>query len=120
MMVEILASVLGGSFVGGFELPAGERGQYINVGHFFLAIDPSAFGEEDHDFSGYLDVLTDYLRATLPAPHAASVRRRACHASRWRAKAATMHACDSSSTESRAKNSSRSARSSSPTQPATV
>ena len=66
VMVEILSSVLGGNFVGGFELPSGERGQYTNVGHFFLALDPGAFGEHDHDFENYLDILTNYLRETLP------------------------------------------------------
>ena len=67
MMVEILASILGGSSVAGQNLPSEERGQYFNVGHFFLAIDPDAFGEDDHDFEGYLDILNDYLRNTLPA-----------------------------------------------------
>lgn len=64
MMVEILSSVLSGSFIGGYDLETGSRGQYINVGHCFLTIDPAQVRGEGDAFGKELDQLTDYLRAT--------------------------------------------------------
>lgn len=66
MMVEILCSILSDSFVGSYDLKTEERGQYINVGHFFLAIDPVSFRKEPGEFEASLDRLVAYLRATLP------------------------------------------------------
>jgi len=65
MMVDILSSVLSGSFIGGHNLKTGEREQYINVGHFVLAIDPKAF-RDDGEFEEELDDLIDMLHATPP------------------------------------------------------
>ena len=62
MMVEILASILGDSYVGGYSLETGERGEFINVGHFFCAIDPVAFRGEPGAFESSLDRLVEYLR----------------------------------------------------------
>lgn len=66
MMVDILSSVLSGSFIGGYNLKTGAREQYINVGHFCLALDPAAFREEG-EFEESLDDLIDMLHGTDPA-----------------------------------------------------
>ncbi len=47
-------------------METGERGEYINVGHFFLAIDPVAFRGEPGAFESSLDRLVAFLRATPP------------------------------------------------------
>jgi LDH2 family malate/lactate/ureidoglycolate dehydrogenase len=65
MMVDILSSVLSGSFIGGYNLKTGKREKYINVGHFMLAIDPRAF-REDGEFEDELDDLIEMLHATPP------------------------------------------------------
>jgi LDH2 family malate/lactate/ureidoglycolate dehydrogenase len=67
MMVEILSSLLGGSFMGGHDLATGKRGDFINVGHFFLAIDPGFFRGDLDTFADDLDGLIDLLHATPPA-----------------------------------------------------
>jgi LDH2 family malate/lactate/ureidoglycolate dehydrogenase len=67
MMVEILASILSDSYIGGYSLETGERGQFINVGHFFCAIDPVAFRGEQGAFESSLDRLVEYLRSTPAA-----------------------------------------------------
>jgi len=67
VMVEILSSILSESYIGGHSLETGEKGQFINVGHFFLALDPVAFLGKSGIFEASLDRLTAYLRATLPA-----------------------------------------------------
>jgi LDH2 family malate/lactate/ureidoglycolate dehydrogenase len=67
MMVEILASILGDSHIGGYSLETGERGKFINVGHFFCAIDPVAFRGEPGVFESSLDRLVEYLRSTPAA-----------------------------------------------------
>jgi len=64
MVVEILCSILSDSYVGGHSLETGERGPFINVGHFFLALDPVAFRGEPGAFEASLDRLVTYLRAT--------------------------------------------------------
>ena len=64
MMVEILASILGDSYIGGYSLETGERGKFINIGHFFLALDPAVFRGEPDAFESSLDRLVAYLRAT--------------------------------------------------------
>ena len=106
MMVEILSSILNGSYVGGYDLRSDQRGQFINVGHCFIAIDPAVVrgqGQRDHDgngnsdrnsdsddFGDELDRLTDYLRATPAAdpqqpvlvpgdPEWASIKQRCEH-----------------------------------------
>ena len=64
MMVEILGSILSDSYIGGYSLETGERGQFLNIGHFFLAIDPVQFRREPGAFEASLDRLVAYLRAT--------------------------------------------------------
>jgi LDH2 family malate/lactate/ureidoglycolate dehydrogenase len=66
VMVDILSSLLSGSFIGGYNLKTDAREKYINVGHFCLAINPAAFREEG-EFEDELDGLIDMLRATPPA-----------------------------------------------------
>jgi LDH2 family malate/lactate/ureidoglycolate dehydrogenase len=67
MMVEILGSLLGGSGVGGRDIRTGEPGEYINVGHFFLALDPGFFEDRPGAFTGEMDRLIDYLHDTPAA-----------------------------------------------------
>jgi LDH2 family malate/lactate/ureidoglycolate dehydrogenase len=71
-MVDILSSVLSGSFIGGHNLKTGDRGQYINVGHFCLALNPAAFREEG-EFEEELDDLIDMLHGTEPVDPAQPV-----------------------------------------------
>ncbi len=63
VMVDILASVLGGANIGGFNLETGKPGRFIEVGHFFLALDPAFFNA---DFAEDLGGLMARLRATPP------------------------------------------------------
>ena len=67
MMVEILSSILNGSYVGGYDLETDQRGKFINVGHCFIAIDPALVRGEGNAFADELDRLTRYLRATPAA-----------------------------------------------------
>jgi LDH2 family malate/lactate/ureidoglycolate dehydrogenase len=66
IMVEILGSILSNSYVGGYSLQTGERGKFLNIGHFFLALDPVAFRGESGVFERSMDRLVAYLRATPP------------------------------------------------------
>ena len=70
VMVDILASLLGGANVGGIDLATGEPGRFIEVGHFFLALDPAFFNPS---FADDLGRLTAALRATPPADPAQPV-----------------------------------------------
>ena len=72
MMVDILSSVLSGSFIGGYNLESGKREQFINVGHFCLALDPAAFREKG-EFENDLDDLIDMLHSTDPVDSAQPV-----------------------------------------------
>ena len=63
VMVEILASVLGGANVGGIDLATGKPGRFIEVGHFFLALDPAFFNA---GFAADLGSLMAELRAMPP------------------------------------------------------
>ncbi len=72
MMVDILSSVLSGSFIGGYNLKTGDREQHINVGHFCLALNPAAFREEGA-FEEELDDLIDMLHGTEPVDPAQPV-----------------------------------------------
>jgi LDH2 family malate/lactate/ureidoglycolate dehydrogenase len=67
IMVDILGSILSNSYVGGYSLETGEQGKFLNVGHFFLALDPVAFLGESGVFERSMDRLVAYLRATPPA-----------------------------------------------------
>ncbi len=64
VMVEILASLLPGGHVGGFDLATGEPGRLLEIGHFFLALDPAFFNP---GFAADLARLMDELRASPPA-----------------------------------------------------
>lgn len=66
IMVEILGSMLSNSYVGGYSLETGERGKFLNIGHFFLGLDPVAFRGESGAFETSIDRLVSYLRATPP------------------------------------------------------
>ena len=67
MMVELLSSILSGSYVGGYDLGTDQRGKFINVGHCFIAINPELVRGEGDAFADELDRLTHYLRATPAA-----------------------------------------------------
>lgn len=67
MMVEILSSILSDSYVGSYDLETEEQGKFVNVGHFFLVIDPIPFRNERGAFEASLDRLVAYLRATPAA-----------------------------------------------------
>ena len=63
VMVDILASVLGGANIGGIDLETGEPGRFIEVGHFFMALDPAFFNS---GFGAGLGSLMAELRAAPP------------------------------------------------------
>jgi len=73
IMVDILSSVLTGSWFGAHDLKTGKTGQHHNIGSFFLAIDPEFFRDEGADFEGDMDALIDTLKATPPADHSQPV-----------------------------------------------
>ncbi len=66
MMVDILCSVLTGSYFGGRDLKTGEPGDFINVGSFFLAIDPIFFRGEPGAFEADTDALIDQMHGVAP------------------------------------------------------
>lgn len=66
IMVDILCSVLTGSYFGGHDLKTGKPGDFINVGSFFLAIDPVFFRGEPGAFEADMDALIDQLHGTTP------------------------------------------------------
>ena len=72
----IFAQVLGSTLAGGSFSPIRNRTQQPhepdNIGHCFMALDPSAFRERD-DFLADVDALIDTLRATAPADPAQPV-----------------------------------------------
>ncbi|MGT2509334.1 Ldh family oxidoreductase [Cupriavidus basilensis] len=74
--LSLLAQVLGGTLNGGAFAPLHKRhhgpSDPANVGHSFIAIDPSFFGEPG-DFQRDLDDILDLLHATPPADPAAPV-----------------------------------------------
>lgn len=65
LMVEVLCSVLTGSYTGARDMMTGEKGTTMNIGHFCLAIDPDAFREAG-EFEAHMDALMDWMRATPP------------------------------------------------------
>lgn len=66
IMVDILCSVLSGSFFGGHDLKTGKPGDFINVGSFFLAIDPVFFRGEPGAFEADMDALIDQMHGITP------------------------------------------------------
>ena len=65
LVVEILCSVLSGSYTGATDVVTRQTGETLNIGHFCLAIDPNAFREEG-DFEVHMDALMDWMRETPP------------------------------------------------------
>lgn len=65
LVVEVLCSVLSGSYTGARDVMTGEQGETMNIGHFCLAIDPDAFREAG-EFEAHMDALMDWMRATPP------------------------------------------------------
>lgn len=66
IMVDILSSVLTGSWFGAHNLKTGKTGEHHNIGSFFLALDPDFFRDERVDFEADMDALIDTLKATPP------------------------------------------------------
>jgi LDH2 family malate/lactate/ureidoglycolate dehydrogenase len=66
IMVDILCSVLSGSNFGGHDLKTGKPGDFINVGSFFLAIDPVFFRGEPGAFEADMDALIDQMHGITP------------------------------------------------------
>jgi len=66
MMVDILCSVLSGSHFGGHDLKTGQPGDFINIGSFFLAIDPVFFRGEPGAFEADMDALIDRMHGIAP------------------------------------------------------
>ena len=66
IMVDILSSVLTGSWFGAHDLKTGKTGQHHNIGSFFLALDPDFFRDGAMDFGEDMDSLIDTLKAIAP------------------------------------------------------
>ena len=66
IMVDILSSVLSGANFGGHSLKTGEPTPFIEVGHFFMALDPDFFRGEPGAFEADLDALVDLMHGTTP------------------------------------------------------
>jgi LDH2 family malate/lactate/ureidoglycolate dehydrogenase len=65
MMVQILSATLSGGGFSPFQERSLSNSSPDNIGHFFLAIDPSYF-RPDHGFEKDLKQMVDFLRNTLP------------------------------------------------------
>ena len=72
-MIETLVSVLSGSGSAGRDMKTWRRGDHIDAGHFYLALDPAFFRGGEGLFEEDLDRLIDYLHATPPADPAQPV-----------------------------------------------
>src|SRR3546814_11560367 len=64
MMVEILGSVLSGSYVGARDLKTLETGPYINAGPFLLALAPAFFRGEPTAFTADMGTLSEWPHGT--------------------------------------------------------
>ncbi|HWK45857.1 MAG TPA: Ldh family oxidoreductase [Stellaceae bacterium] len=73
IMVEILSTTLAGSAFGVLREANQPGAQNLDVGHFFLAIDPSTL-RPDGGFEDDLDAMIDALRATPPVDPAIPVQ----------------------------------------------
>ncbi len=67
IMVDILSSVLTGSWFGAHDLKTGKTGKHHMIGSFFLALDPDFFRDDPQDFDDEMDALIDLLKSTPPA-----------------------------------------------------
>jgi LDH2 family malate/lactate/ureidoglycolate dehydrogenase len=72
-MVEILSTLLPGAILGATREVRNPGEPRIGLGHFFLALDPTAFRDEG-DFESDLDHLIATLRATPPLDPTQPVR----------------------------------------------
>lgn len=63
VMVEVLSSILTDAGVGGHDTETWEQSEYLNIGHFMLAIDPDRFGLAG-SFPQRMDRLIDMLHDT--------------------------------------------------------
>ena len=72
-MVETLVTVLSGSSSAGRSLKTWETGRHVDVGQFFLALDPAFFRGDEGEFQTDMDRLIDYLHATPAADPAKPV-----------------------------------------------
>lgn len=72
-MIETLVTVLSGASSAGRSLKTWQAGDYVDVGQFFLALDPAFFRGDDTAFEKDMDRLIDYLHATPPADPAQKV-----------------------------------------------
>ncbi|MHA1566315.1 MAG: Ldh family oxidoreductase [Alphaproteobacteria bacterium] len=66
VMVEVLSSVLIGALIAGHIPETGELSDTLNIGHFFLAIDPQAARGDSHAFGIDMGYLVNFLRSTVP------------------------------------------------------
>ena len=73
IMVDILSSVLTGSWFGAHDLKTGKTGKHHMIGSFFLALDPDFFRDDGADFKTDMDSLIDTLKAVPPADPAKPV-----------------------------------------------
>jgi LDH2 family malate/lactate/ureidoglycolate dehydrogenase len=65
-MVEILSTLLPGAFFATTRARRHPEAERYNIGHFFVAVDPKAFREEE-EFESEMDDFIDTLHATRPA-----------------------------------------------------
>lgn len=61
--LAMMAQILAGPLAGAAFAPTREAGEMPNIGHFFLALDPAAFGDPDV-FKAELDTIINTLHAT--------------------------------------------------------
>lgn len=75
VMVEVMASLIAGAFVGGHDLHTGERGERLEIGHFVLAVDAGRLGAaaDGSRLADRVDALGGLLRSTMPVDPAAPV-----------------------------------------------
>lgn len=73
VMVEILASLISGSKVGGADLETNARGDTLDIGHMFLVLDPRGLSDDPHSFGAAVDRFGAHLRSTAPIDPAAPV-----------------------------------------------
>ncbi len=66
VMVEVLSSVLIGALFAGHVPATGKLSDTLNIGHFFMAIDPQAARGDAHVFGIDMEYLVNFLRATDP------------------------------------------------------
>ncbi|MCM0018376.1 MAG: Ldh family oxidoreductase [Tagaea sp.] len=66
VMVEVLASLVSGSKVGGATLGTNARGPTLDIGHTFLVLDARGLFEDPSSFGAAVDLFGEHLRSTSP------------------------------------------------------